>query len=68
MTDEQLHLTPRVARVLMTEEAIYGLILDPHDVQQQLSMVIGLIPEEARKIITDQLSAITSQPRHGQKP
>lgn len=27
MTDEDLHLTPRVARVLMTEEAIYGLIL-----------------------------------------
>jgi membrane protein len=26
-------------------------------------MVIGLIPEEAGKIITDQLSAITSQPR-----
>ncbi len=27
MSDEQLHITPRVARVLMTEEAIYGLIL-----------------------------------------
>ncbi|MGN8550982.1 UNVERIFIED_CONTAM: hypothetical protein OHV15_00155 [Microbacterium sp. SLM126] len=27
MTDDQLHITPRVARVLMTEEAIYGLIL-----------------------------------------
>lgn len=27
MTDDQLHLTPRVARVLMSEEAIYGLIL-----------------------------------------
>lgn len=27
MSDEQLHLTPRVARILMTEEAIYGLIL-----------------------------------------
>ncbi|MDY0911117.1 hypothetical protein [Microbacterium sp. CFBP9034] len=27
MTDEQLHITPRVARVLMSEEAIYGLIL-----------------------------------------
>lgn len=27
MTDEQLRITPRVARVLMTEEAIYGLIL-----------------------------------------
>lgn len=27
MSDEQLNITPRVARVLMTEEAIYGLIL-----------------------------------------
>jgi membrane protein len=43
--------------------SIYGLVLDPHDVQRQLSMVIGLIPEESRAIITDQLSAITSQPR-----
>jgi membrane protein len=43
--------------------SIYGLVFDPHGVEQQLSMVIGLIPEEARKIITDQLSAITSQPR-----
>jgi membrane protein len=43
--------------------SIYGLVLDPHGVEQQISMVIGLIPEEAGKIITDQLSAITSQPR-----
>jgi len=27
MTDEQLHITPRVGRILMSEEAIYGLIL-----------------------------------------
>lgn len=27
MADEELDLTPRVARVLMTEEAVYGLIL-----------------------------------------
>jgi hypothetical protein len=27
MSDEQLHITPRVARILMSEEAIYGLIL-----------------------------------------
>jgi hypothetical protein len=27
MSDEQLHITPRIARVLMSEEAIYGLIL-----------------------------------------
>jgi membrane protein len=43
--------------------SIYGLVFDPHGVEQQISMVIGLIPEEAGKIITDQLSAITSQPR-----
>lgn len=45
--------------------SIYGLAFDPHGVEQQISMVIGLIPEEARTIITDQLSAITSQPRQG---
>lgn len=27
MTDEQLHISPRVARILMSEEAVYGLIL-----------------------------------------
>lgn len=27
MTDEQLNITPRVGRILMSEEAIYGLIL-----------------------------------------
>ncbi|HKP08967.1 MAG TPA: hypothetical protein VJU58_17090 [Microbacterium sp.] len=27
MTDEQLHITPKVGRILMSEEAIYGLIL-----------------------------------------
>lgn len=43
--------------------SIYGLVLDPHDVQSQLSMVIGLIPEEAAKIITDQLTTITAQPK-----
>lgn len=43
--------------------SIYGLVLDPQGVQQQVSMVVGLIPEESRAIITDQLSQITSQPR-----
>jgi membrane protein len=42
--------------------SIYGLVLDPRGVEQQVSMVIGLLPEEARAIITDQLSRITSQP------
>jgi membrane protein len=43
--------------------SIYGLIADPHDVERQASMVVELIPEEGRRIITDQLAAITSQPR-----
>ena len=43
--------------------SIYGLIADPHDVERQATLAIGLIPEESRAIITDQLSRITSQPR-----
>ena len=27
MSDEQLHITPRVGRIITSEEAIYGLIL-----------------------------------------
>jgi membrane protein len=43
--------------------SIYGLVADPQDVERQLSMVIGLVPGEARSIITDQLHAIASQLR-----
>jgi membrane protein len=45
--------------------SIYGLIADPHHVEQQAALAIGLIPEESRAIITDQLAKITSQPRGG---
>lgn len=43
--------------------SIYGMVLDPRDVEQQVSMVIGILPREAGAIITDQLATITSQPR-----
>ena len=43
--------------------SIYGLVADPHDVERQAALAIGLIPEESRAIITDQLAKITSQPR-----
>lgn len=43
--------------------SIYGLVLDPHDVEHQVSIVVGLIPEEAGAIITDQLASIVNQPR-----
>jgi membrane protein len=42
--------------------SIYGLIADPHDVESQAAVAVGLIPEESRAIITDQLAKITSQP------
>lgn len=43
--------------------SIYGMVLDPRGVEQQVSMVIGILPREAGAIITDQLANITSQPR-----
>jgi membrane protein len=43
--------------------SIYGLIADPRDVESQAALVVGLIPEESRAIITGQLATITAQPR-----
>ncbi len=43
--------------------SIYGLIADPHNVERQAALAIGLIPKESQAIITDQLAKITSQPR-----
>ncbi len=43
--------------------SLYGLAFDPRDVEEQIAMVIGIVPEQAGRIITDQLAQITSQPR-----
>lgn len=51
MTDEQLHITPSVGRILMSEEAIYGLILvsgmivvsgSDHDTSLRAFITVGI--------------------------
>jgi membrane protein len=38
--------------------ALYGLMFDPSQVQAQVQAMEGMIPEEARKLIADQLTTI----------
>ena len=38
--------------------ALYGLMFDPSQVQAQVAAMEGMIPEEARKLIADQLTTI----------
>ena len=38
--------------------ALYGLVFDPSQVQAQVQAMEGLVPEEARKLIADQLTTI----------
>ncbi len=38
--------------------ALYGLVFDPSQVQAQVAAMEGMIPEEARKLIADQLTTI----------
>jgi membrane protein len=42
--------------------SIYGLVTDPHDVERQLAVTSGFIPDAARTLITGQLVEIASQP------
>jgi len=43
--------------------ALYGLMFDPHQVEQQLTMLQGVMPPQALDIVTEQLKALTGQPR-----
>jgi membrane protein len=38
--------------------ALYGLVFDPAQVQQQVTTIEGLVPEEGRRVIADQLTTI----------
>lgn len=40
--------------------SIYGLVADPADVEAQLASVSGILPEEARTLLGDQMRAIVS--------
>lgn len=46
--------------ILAATVSIYGLVADPADVQRNFEAVSGVIPEQARSIIVDQLSAVAS--------
>ncbi|GAA3964856.1 YihY/virulence factor BrkB family protein [Allohahella marinimesophila] len=39
--------------------SIYGLLYDPADAQAQVSSMMGLLPEDARKLMLDQMQALT---------
>jgi membrane protein len=43
--------------------ALYGLVFDPHQVEQQLSILQGIMPAQALDILNQQLNTLTSQPR-----
>lgn len=43
--------------------SIYGLVADPMTVERQFAELANILPEGARKLITDQLTAVASQPR-----
>jgi membrane protein len=46
--------------MLAATVSIYGLVADPVDVQRNFEAVAGVIPEQARSIMIDQLTAVTS--------
>ncbi|MDQ2696771.1 MAG: YihY/virulence factor BrkB family protein, partial [Pseudomonadota bacterium] len=51
-----LAIVPALAAMV----SIYGLVADPADVQEQLGKLTGFIPGEARQLLDQQLSQITS--------
>ncbi len=50
-----LSLTPAFTALV----ALYGLVFDPAQVQGQVAAMESMVPEEARKLIADQLTSIT---------
>lgn len=45
--------------------SIYGLVADPADVQQQMSSVMSVLPEQAAGILRQQMQSLASQPSGG---
>jgi membrane protein len=40
--------------------SIYGLIVEPQDAQQQIAQLQGVLPQDARSIVEEQLTRVTS--------
>jgi membrane protein len=43
--------------------SIYGLVADPVTIENQLSQLAGILPQEALKLLSDQLHALVAAPR-----
>src|SRR6266513_2155546 len=43
--------------------SLYGLVSDPATIEHQLSSLSGVLPEEALKLLSDQLHALVAAPR-----
>lgn len=54
-----LAIVPALAALVF----IYGIVADPQDVQQQLNALGGMLPQQARDLLNQQLSKITAHSR-----
>src|ERR1700720_4088456 len=43
--------------------SLYGLVSDPATIEDQLSSLSGVLPQEALKLLSDQLHALVAAPR-----
>lgn len=50
-----LALFPALAAIV----SLYGLIMDPHDIERHMALISSLLPQEARAIIEEQLKSVT---------
>ena len=56
-----LAIIPALAAVV----SIYGLLADPADVRRQLESVLGALPQDAARLLQEQLETITDTPAAG---
>jgi membrane protein len=53
-----LGLIPGIAALI----SIYGLVADPADIQAQFAAMSGFLPEDARRLLEEQMTRIAGQP------
>jgi membrane protein len=56
-----LAVVPAIIAVI----SVYGLVADPRDVRDQIQSFTGALPEDASRLITNQLDSITRQSGNG---
>jgi membrane protein len=56
-----LSIFPGMSALVLT----YGLVADPQTIERHVSTLTGVLPEEALKLLADQLNALVSTPSEG---